>query len=154
ALNSPQGLVIGTNLDFAAINRAYHTVVPVEHSSITAAYLLSHLLTARADIALASHYGGDIVTMPQSSEIMRRKFTDILRRRSKNADQIELFQEATLKNARALREAINGGKKSFAEFIDLLEHARRFKEWLKGAHPDAVVLQEYHDAVSKETWLD
>src|SRR5262249_15130061 len=29
ALNSPQGLMIATNLDFVAINREYHKVVPV-----------------------------------------------------------------------------------------------------------------------------
>ena len=65
-----------------------------------------------------------------------------------------MFQEHHLEDARSVREAINSGERSFEEFLDLLDHADRFKEWLKGRNPDADLIREYYKAATSETWID
>ena len=47
------GLRVLTTLDLVAANPAYHRRVPVSHSSITIAYLLAHILTARETLEAA-----------------------------------------------------------------------------------------------------
>ena len=75
-------------------------------------------------------------------------------RREKSLENIQMFQDVQLSNARAIREAINSGEKSFDEFLGVLERAERFKNWLRSANPDAKLLEEYYDAATSETWAE
>jgi len=38
--------------------------------------------------------------------------------------------------------------------LGVLEEAQKFKEWLKGAHPEIGLLQEYYTAATAKTWAD
>jgi hypothetical protein len=54
-------MFVFTNIDLESVNRRRaQAVPPVE--PLTIAYLLNQILEARADLALASFYGGDFVT--------------------------------------------------------------------------------------------
>jgi hypothetical protein len=75
------GYFVDTDLDFAKLNSAYHKVVPPSHSTITQSYLLAHLLDARADTFFAAYYMAEPVTVPVSSDIMRMKHFEFLRRK-------------------------------------------------------------------------
>lgn len=142
------GFVVDTNLDVAKL---FSGLDP--SGAVSAAHLTSGILDAVVDLVISSHYLAEYVTDPISNRIMQLKLSDICRRQNNKLSEIELFQKVHLENARALREAINSGARTFKEFMALLEGASKFKEWLKGAHPDKDLLREYHDAVTKETWL-
>jgi hypothetical protein len=153
-ISGDDGFFIATDLDFAAINANYHKSIPPTHSTITAAYLIDHLLEARADIYFASEYMAELVTSSAYSAIIQVKLRDILRKRERNTEQIALFQSTYLKDAHAIRSAINSGEKSFSDFLPVLEQASKFKEWLRSQNPDESVLSQYLKAATAETWVD
>jgi hypothetical protein len=146
--------LVGTNLNFAEISKYYHKRVSPEHSTINADFLLGFILHAKADAYFAADYMAEIVTSPISSSIINRNVSQILSRRQRNLDQIELFQRVHLNDARAVREAINSGERSFDDFIKLLQRADRFKAWLSGRNPDGTLLQEYYRAATSDSWIE
>jgi hypothetical protein len=72
-LKMQDGFVVDTDLDFASLHRH-------GHEDITPAFILDIILTARADLALAAHYGGDLHTWQLTSEIVRLRHAELLRR--------------------------------------------------------------------------
>ena len=147
--------IVGTTLDFAKLNVQYHKRFSPEHSSLTPAYLLSFLYNARADAYFAADYMAEIVTTPIASGIINAKFHELLAKRERSADQIEMFQNQFLDDARAVREAINSGERSFHEFLVILEKgkAQKFKKWLGTRSPDAELLREYYKAATADSWV-
>lgn len=149
-----KGFVVDTDLDFEKINVEYHKTVSPKHSTITAAFLLSHLLQARADLCLSSNYNSGFVASSISSTIIRAKLGDLLGRRFDNFRDIEVFQDLLLGSVHAIRDAIDCGERTFDDFIPILEKSAKFKEWLRGVHPDVGLLAEYHRASMAGTWVD
>jgi len=143
-----------TNLNFADINREYHKIIDPSHSSISPEFILAHILDARVDVDLASNYMSEIITRPESSDLIRIKFSHLLSRRDINVREIGLFQEILLRNGRAIRQAINSGERTFAEFVPVLQKAGRFKRWLTEMSPDAKLLDEYHRTVVADSWVN
>ena len=148
------GFIIDTNLNCDELNSQYHKFISPKHSSIAPAFLIDHILEARADICLSSSYNSEFVATPTSSKIMQMKFSNLLERRFKNVREIELFQDVHLENVRAIRNSINSGERSFRDFITILEKSAKFKAWLREADPDIGLLTEYHKAVTARTWAD
>jgi hypothetical protein len=146
--------LVGTNLNFEDINKHYHKRIPPEHSTINADFLLGFVLHAKADAYFAADYMAEIVTSPISSSIIDRSLSQILIKRENNLSQIEMFQKVHLDNGRGVREAINSGERSFADFLQLLERADRFKTWLSDRNPDATLLQEYYTAATSDSWIE
>ena len=153
---SDDSFIVGTTLDFAKLNVQYHKRVPPEDSSLSPAFLLAFICNARADAYLAADYMAEIVTTPIASGIIRAKFHELLAKRERSADQIEIFQNQFLNDARAIREAINSGERSFDEFLIILERvqATKFKKWLGTRNPDAELLREYYKSATAENWID
>jgi hypothetical protein len=149
-----RGFAVDTNLDFQAINAAYHKSVPPSHSTIDPAYLLAHILDARADLFFAAHYMAEPVTAPIYHDIIQIKHFDFLRRRYDNVAEAELFREMVVPEFPTIREVMNSGERSFAEFLRLLDKADKFKKWIQKANPDAGLVHEYHKAVTAQTWAD
>ena len=152
--SNDDSFVVGTTLDFAKLNIQYHKRFPPEHSSLSPAFLLSFLYNARADAYFAADYMAEIVTTPVASGIINVKFHELMSKRDRNAGQIEMFQNQYLDDARAVREAINSGERTFDEFIMILEKAQKFKKWLGARNPDAELLREYYKAATAESWVD
>jgi hypothetical protein len=146
--------IVGTNLDFEKINVQYHKIFPPEHSSLSPPLLLSFLSNARADAYFAADYMAEILTTPVASGIINAKFHELLAKRERSSGQIEMFQNQFLDDARAVREAINSGERSFEEFLVILEKAQKFKKWLGTRNPDTELLREYYKAVTVDSWVD
>ncbi len=146
--------LVGTNLNFEDINKHYHKRIPPEHSTINADFLLGFVLHAKADAYFAADYMAEIVTSPISSSIINRSLSQVLIKRENNLSQIEMFQKVHLDNGKNVREAINSGERSFADFLKLLERADRFKAWLRDRNPDATLLQEYYTAATSDSWIE
>ncbi|ALQ51716.1 hypothetical protein [Nitrosomonas ureae] len=65
-MNAEHGMIVDTNIDLELINQKRSQLIP-SVEPLTIALLLSYLLEARADLALASFYGGDFVTSTVNS---------------------------------------------------------------------------------------
>lgn len=148
------GFIINTNLDFDKLNKEYHKIWPIEHSSLTPGYLLAQLLEARAGLHLASMYNSDLITTSLTSQIMQARLENVLSSQIDTADKIELFQNVVVDNGTAVRDAINSGERSFDEFLDLLERAAEFKDWLVDKEPDQSLVKQYYADVTATTWVE
>ena len=150
--DSELGMYVFHNIDFHGINTRRARLRPPQEA-ITAAHLLSNILEARADLALASFYGGDFVSSEVTSAIVQLRYSEILRRRNLNEDQRANFHEVTLPDYPSLRETIDSGQRSFKDFLLLLDKAVRFKEWLKSASLDEGLVRSYMADMTKEGWI-
>jgi hypothetical protein len=145
--------VVDTNLNLQTINAEYHKTTPPEHSSITFDYLINFIYDSYVGTYLASRYSAEFVHDPLCSSIMRLKYTNILRRHDRSIREIDLFQDVHMQG-RNIAGAINAKERSLEEFFGLLDKANKFKDWLRNKNPDESLLSEYHEAVTRETWLD
>lgn len=149
-ISSDLGFFVFTDLDLQLVNekRARASLFPV-----TMAHLLTHILDARADLALASFYGGDFVTSKATSSIIQVKHTEFLKRSNINSASREEFIDHVIPNAPSLAEVIDSGDRSFDEFIKLLKRAKRFKGWIKSVNPDQGLIHSYIQEISSDDWL-
>lgn len=151
-IDTDLGFYVFTNIDMDSINRKRAQVTPFIEP-LTIAYLLTHILNARADLALASFYGGDFVTSAVTSSIIQVQHTEILRRSMINVDSRRQFTEIVLPDSPSLAEVIDSGERSFDEFLGLLDRAARFKDWLRTVNPDEDLIRTYMRDISSEGWI-
>jgi hypothetical protein len=154
AIPTDNGFYIDSNYNFLQLNHQYHKTVPIEHSSLSRPFLIQHILDARMDLQVASFHLAEVVTTPGTAKILQRKLNEILVKRDRNRGQIAAFQDIFLRDAYAVREAINSGDRSFSEFIDVLEKASRYKQWLRSLNPDQNLIEEYQRRVTSSTWVE
>jgi hypothetical protein len=151
-VNSELGHFVFTDLDFESINRRRAALIPAVEP-LTVAYLLTSILDARADLALASFYGGDFVTSNVTSAIIQVRYGELLRRSKANVDSRGQFKEVVLPDSPSLAEIIDSGERTFDEFLTLLDRASRFKDWLKAVNPDENLIRTYMRDISSEGWI-
>lgn len=151
-IDTDRGAVVFTNIDMDLINQRRAQSMPgIE--PLTIANLLTKILEARADLALASFYGGDFVTSAATSSIIQVRYAELLKRTKINIDSMSQFTEVVLPDAPSLAEIIDSGERSFDDFLILLDRAARFKDWLKTVNPDEGLIRTYMHDVSSESWI-
>jgi hypothetical protein len=151
-IDSELGMHVFTNVNFSEINRRRAAGTPPE-DPVTSAHLLSSILDARADLALASFYGGDFVTSVSASAIIQVRYSELLRRSALNTASLQQFSEVVLPDSKTVAEVIDSGERTFAEFLVLLDRAARFKTWTKAVNPDENLVRTYVRDVSSEGWI-
>jgi len=151
-INEGLGNFIFTDINFQELNRkrAQASRAPVE--DLTIANILTSVLDARADLAIASHYGGDFVTSQLTSSIIQVRHAEFLRRTQLNSDARHNFSEIVLPNTLSIAEIIDSRERSINDFFRLLDQAAKFKEWLKTASPDEGLIKAYITDISKESF--
>ncbi|MCX9157547.1 hypothetical protein OPU71_15570 [Niveibacterium sp. 24ML] len=151
-LISDLGAFVFSNLDLDGINKRRAAAVP-SLEPLTIAHLLTNLLDARADLALAAFYGGDFVTSSVTSSIIQVRHAELLRRSKLNINARRAFTEVTLPDSPTVAEVIDAGERSFDEFLVMLDRAERFKSWLKTVSPDEGMIRSYMRDVTSEGWI-
>jgi hypothetical protein len=151
-IDSDLGFYVFTDIDFDLINKR-HTQAAPPMEQLTIAHLLTNILDARADLALASFYGGDFVTSAVTSSIIQVKHAEILRRSNLNLDSRQNFTEIVLPDTPSLAEVVDSGERSFDDFLVLLDRAGRFKDWLKAVNPDENLVRTYMRDIASEAWI-
>ncbi len=137
---------IETDLDFEAITAA--SPVPAPNGNITPSLLLLNLQTARCVLQMATMNSAELSTAPLTADLVALKVSRIVQRAS-GQEQIQLFQEHVLHNARAVREAINSGRRSFNDLLPLLEEADKFRNFMKNVSFDQSLLANYIAALEQ-----
>ncbi len=150
-LNRPS-FHINTNLNFEELNRLYRSNKP-SSEDVTEAQLIGNILTAKSELMLAAHYGGEYYTSDVCSDIIRIRNIELMRRIGLEISEKDQFQEIVLNNGRAIREVINSGERSFDEFLILLDEADKFKEWIVGINPDENFVRQYMNEMANKGWI-
>ncbi|WP_086445599.1 hypothetical protein [Leptospira venezuelensis] len=145
---------IVTNLDFEELNIIYHQRISPKHSSITDAYIMSHILTARENAMLCAKYKSDIFIDSVNMRMLELCFDSIIQRTKHSKKNIETFQDFVFDDSRAVREAVNSGKLEFTEVINLVEKSIKFKEWVSERPSDMELVKEYFKEVTKTSSID
>jgi hypothetical protein len=104
------------------------------------------------DTFFAAHYMAELITTEMSSEIIKLKHYDWLRRGEASRTEIDLFTEVASDKFPSIRDAIMTGNRSMADFLKLLDRAEKFKSWLQATNPDEGLLNAYFDEATKDTW--
>lgn len=146
------GFIFQTNLNYAEINK----LIPKnpDQKIFNPTSLILNILETRGDMHLASSLNSEIATTGLNTALMKIKFKNIYEKTTRNLDNIFQFNDFALEDGFAIREAINSGDKSFKDFMEILEKADKFKEWLEKMGDDKNIIKEYHRAVTKQTWVD
>ena len=71
-----------------------------------------------------------------------------------NREAREQFSELVLADYPSVRDVIDSGARSFAEFLKLLNKAQKFKTWLARTTPDQKLVSQYIEALKTDTWAD
>ena len=154
-VNETQGeLSVDTNIDFIRLNKIYHTRISPEHSSLTPAYLLSHLFNTRGDIHFSSTHNSNISTDLVSSGIMEFKYSDLLQRQGVSFDKLNSFQNFVDVDTKKVRGVLESRNRSYDDFLVLLKKAGKMKSWLDSKDLDVNLIKEYHKAVIADSWVD
>lgn len=145
-------LFVDTNINLGLINQRRLRLQP-SAEPLTIAHLLSKILNARADLALASFYGGDFVTSEVSSSVIQVRHAELLRRSNINAEMRQQFTKIVLPDSPSISEVIDSGERTFDEFLKLLDEAKKFKKWISGVNPDEGLIRSYQQDVSSPGWI-
>jgi hypothetical protein len=152
-IQTKMGFVVLHNLDFKKVNHELHQKISKETTSLTPALILNHIINACGEMALSSFYLSELVTTPLNHSLLSLQFKHLLLKRERSAEEIHSFQDIFLKG-HAIREAINSGERSISDFRKLLDHAKKFKNWVDGVRPEARLIAEYHESSISGTWVD
>jgi hypothetical protein len=150
-LVSPKFLV-RTNIDFE-LGNARRKILDPKLEAVSESNLLGGLVDARADTTLASYYGGDFHTSAVNSDIVRIRHAELLKRSGISATERTQFKDIVLPDYPTIREVINSGERSFDEFLKLLDKSDKFRESIHRMSPDANLVHEYFNEVTKEGWI-
>lgn len=148
------GFYVNTNLNFIQLNEQYHKVVPIEHSSITDAYIVSLLQGAYETTYFAGALNSEVAVHPIERAVQAKAIEAVVCRHKKSAFQIESFIDLTFTDGRAIREAVNSGAISFASVVKLLDSADKFRHWIREQPADANLVRAYYQEAIKDSWAD
>ncbi|MCE9507808.1 MAG: hypothetical protein K8R48_05760 [Alphaproteobacteria bacterium] len=152
-VKTDNGIVAMHNIDYALANKEFHRSIPPSVASINNAFILSRLLSARGEMFLSAHYLSELVTSPEVDSLLESQFDYLLIKRDRNANEIKSFQDLILKG-NSIRNTLNKGEKTFSDFRQLLDQAKKFKGHLEKIGPDEKLVTEYYKAATAETWVD
>lgn len=148
------GFFVDTNLDFTALNAAYHKAVPASYGSVTPAYLLALIQGAYQATYIAGALNSEVAVGPTDRVVQAKVVESVVRRHTHSEAEIAQFVDLTLADGRAIREAVNTGAVPFASVVKLLDSADKFRDWLKKQPVDADLVRAYYQEVIKDSWAD
>lgn len=143
---------IETNFDFDIANRLYRRAVP--DARFNKAAVLAEVFAGLTDLRVAASFSEEMAGSPSAMAVAELKLSQLLSGRDQSARRIDIFQEWTCGNGRAIREAVTEKKKNFEDILRLTEAAGRFKEWLADVDPSSDLVKDYVQAVCSASWAD
>jgi hypothetical protein len=111
-------------------------------------------LESRAEVTLASFYGGDFYSSALTSQIVRLRHGELLRRTAMSQSQLQEFSEIVIADCPSIRDTINSEQTDFLDFLKLLDKAQKFRTWVAGLGPDEKLVTEYLNEISAKGWLE
>lgn len=150
-VNTPSGFFIFSDIDFKMINRERERL-GYGADGLSHAHLINTTLDAKADTLLAAHYGGDFQTSVINSEIIRLRYSDLLRRSEISVLEKNEFQNIVISDCSSIKEVMDNKQRTFDEFLKLLDKSHKFREWIQKANPDDKLVKNYIQDVTSIDW--
>ena len=154
ATRTDNGISIDSNLDFEFINKIYHKSVSPSHSTITPAYILSHLLNLEESLFFAASFSSELSCDNLSTRLGINKVDYIIEHSLQRNKRLSHFKEVIFKNVNAIKEAVNSGSVDVDSILKVLQKSRKYKEWLLTVPPNADLLQEYLIKVGEKSFME
>lgn len=148
------GIVVGTNIDFSMLNELYHRKVSPKHSSITPAYIFSHMLEMEKELYFASVNLSELSSSAVSAKLAEQKIDYVIARSARSRDSLNHFTDFLFNDAKAIREAVNTKRIDIDELISILQKSKQFKNWVTNISPDENIIKSYYEEVTKGTLAD
>jgi len=131
-----------TNIDFR------------KYQNVSASGIILNIAEARGDIHIASHFNSEIADKPIYSSLIQDRFNSIFDKFEKSEKGIAGFQEIILPDYKPIGATLRNKEKPFRDFIEILDKADKFREWLDKVSDDKNIIAEYHKAITTDTWAD
>ncbi|QEV41461.1 hypothetical protein CP978_25455 [Streptomyces nodosus] len=141
-----------TNLDWAAVSRAGG--VREGDLLLDPAKVLLGMVEMRQDLALGASLGSSLTQDRIGERITRTKVKELVAQLDGQQTKIDQFQELVVKGVGDLRGAIKSGRRSFEEFLNVLQKAGRFRDWVDGQAPTSDLVDEYYANAFKKSPLE
>jgi hypothetical protein len=145
-----RGLQLQTNLDLKAVRNLPPALAKLaDPASVLAAYG-----TTIADMTLWAQLNSEVAATEEQEDVLSSRVDSLVHNRTASVEKLSLFQDFIFDDARAVREALNTGKRQFKEILPILSQARKFHDWLSSQAPESNLLKAYHKEVTTRTWID
>lgn len=125
-----------------------------KYQNVSASGIILNIAEARGNIHIASHFNSEIADKPVYSSLIQDKFNSIFDKFEKSENEIAGFQELILPDYKPIGATLRNKEKPFKDFIEILDRADKFRDWLNKVGDDKNIIAEYHKAVTTETWAD
>jgi hypothetical protein len=149
-----QGCRLETNMDFHAVTEALGEGGNSQLPLLTPSNLLSHVIATRKDLRPAAEHSADLAVSEPTSIAASGKFRQIIARTAGKQLDIQAFEELVFSESRCIREAVNGGHRTFDDVLRLVKAGAKFKEWLKKSSEDGDLVNEYCKEVTRAEWAE
>lgn len=143
-----------SNIDIEKLNQESKELNGERHYDFNYSGFLLALSESKGDIFISSHFESELVTSKLYSEFINQQFQDIIQRRLKSQENLELFEEYALSDYHTIGDAFVSGIVSPKDLLKLFEKADKFRDWLLKVPDDKNLIGEYHKAVTQETFVD
>lgn len=107
-----------------------------------------------ADLSLWSMFDTEVAVNPSQSDVLQSRFDILLSERNQSDECIANFQDFVFDNGRALRTAINSGKKNLDDLFPIVEKSDQFSKWLHDQSPDDKILKSYYKEIVSDSWVN
>jgi hypothetical protein len=136
---------VETNLDFRAIEAGLAgwlrpSLIP---GTMDPRGVIAILLAAANDLRFASNANTEVAPGPVQSVLLPDIVENAVRNVAHTGPSGGVYEECSLPHVRSIRDAVNSGKRNFADVLRLVEQSQGLKEWLKGKPQGRDLLKEY-----------
>lgn len=149
-----KGIEIQTNLDFTALNSAYHKKISPQHSSLSPSYILANLVDVESELYFSSLYLSELASSALNAKFAEQKINYLIAKSKKSANRLNNFTGFLFNDAKALSEAVNTGQVNLDDLVTVLLNSKRFKKWLTGLSPDADLIKNYYAEVTNKSFVE
>lgn len=145
---------INSNIDLDALNEVHKQNDPDNFHPIDYSGFFLSLSESKGDIFIASTFESELVTNELYSKFIEIQLTEIIQRRIQSQENLNLFDEHILTDCHSIGDAFVNGIVTKKELLKLFEKADKFRKWLSKVPDDKSIINEYHKAVTSETFAD
>lgn len=109
---------------------------------------------SKGDIYISSDLESEIVTSDLYSKFIEIELSEIITKRNKSENEINLFENYALENCYSLGTAFTNGVISSRDLLEILDKSDKFRDWLDKIPEDKNLLGEYNKAVLEKDLSD
>lgn len=145
---------IESNLNLEEITKELRKNDPSIKYDVDFSGFLLAVAESKGDIYISSDLESEIVTSDLYSKFIEIELSEIIAKRKKSENEINLFEDYILDNCYSLGTAFINGRISSKELLKILEKSDKFRDWLDKIPEEKNLLGEYNKAVMEKDFSD